>query len=1161
MAEVLRLPENECKRTAQTVRQKAIKFGRTLVGKKAVISKAIVDSWHKRKGRKVRPVEQIDGGFFERYGSGFKDNFEEDTIIAEKDIFATLNEREISRVDNDIAERTHLSYKQLLSSLLELNINELYEEVLHEILHCIGVEKSCLNQENIIEFARKAFKIDQDTHDAIYKAVIEKEAPSIMLNIEIIEGKDIKPKDANGFSDPFCTLFLSSTQQHRYNTSVKSQTLRPVWEEHFSLPVETPDDDILCVEVWDFDPAETVKEKVTKVGDIKGFKGMRRFMKEIAVTATNGKHDNEIIGVTLIPLKTIPSRGQIAWYSLEKKGKGKPQGNLLLKLSFGSEKNKQVAAQEHRHLLRVLLAYQMNAQKPEMNSWKGDFLPESSLIIQQHVAQSNIGAVDECLSQWIEYINAHVLSPVVNFKVFSDILDILVKPITTGHLSNEELKMFWQSSKKILPFCFNAIRTIRKKSAEDEQLLNQIEYVLNILRNLTFLELPNDLDLFPSDIYGWLLPCEHTRDIKSTLHDAVVHGAVDWHVHILENNKPDDFTDEGQMKLQLKIIQLLKLDLQRAIEFHDKLFIKKMQFPYVSTLFSIYEIKISEMCEPFITRICMNMKPINFEENGRFQVDNDPLAMGTSLFELYMGIQKFVDLGKNNCNVDFETNSHLVKYHLWFQQGVARWLDIAAYKAMQRIERAVELDKLVKVDTSVEYSSSAVDTLAIFYQIKVFWQQLAWPDAEGSYSFVAKIIDDICRCSVYFSDKTAYKVNNTVIENKRFEVTKEWCLAVNNIDYVKQSIRPFVNDLGITKLMDSLANYKSEISADHCKKTLDLVVDNAIDTVNNKIIDLLQTVVNKMSPEISKFLMEGAEVINTNNTHLDNLMLYLDENLCTLSKELNEENFQRILDIIVDQIATIMYNLIQNNLEKKPPTYFRNLRDSFHMLFGFLRKDNNTEYKSETIQKLEALLHLHTLDTVNLIHEYYLERLQKQKEMQDANEGVLTVKLIFINNVLKVDILNANGIKAMDSNGFSDPFIKVRLLPKDKFQHATKPTTAVQKKTLYPLFDECFKIPLTPEQRSEENGLVMFIVKDQDFMGMTNEFVSETFVHFKDIPFTQLENDLGSVPQIRLKLTSPKSLDSTILKALDTRSTDKLAKEFLKREKIKIAASNSTPKK
>lgn len=104
-------------------------------------------------------------------------------------------------------------------------------------------------------------------------------------------------------------------------------------------------------------------------------------------------------------------------------------------------------------------------------------------------------------------------------------------------------------------------------------------------------------------------------------------------------------------------------------------------------------------------------------------------------------------------------------------------------------------------------------------------------------------------------------------------------------------------------------------------------------------------------------------------------------------------------------------------------------------------------------------------------------------------------------------------------------------------------------------------------------------------MGMTNEFISEAFVHFKDIPSTPLENDLGSVPQIRLILTSPKSmgnfypprwqykyptnlilfiyflLDSKVLQALDTRLADKVAKDFLKREKIKVNISNSTPKK
>lgn len=57
------------------------------------------------------------------------------------------------------------------------------------------------------------------------------------------------------------------------------------------------------------------------------------------------------------------------------------------------------------------------------------------------------------------------------------------------------------------------------------------------------------------------------------------------------------------------------------------------------------------------------------------------------------------------------------KYHIWFHLGVAHWLDIAMYKAMQRIEKAVDLDELIPVDASVKYSSSAVDTLSIFYQV------------------------------------------------------------------------------------------------------------------------------------------------------------------------------------------------------------------------------------------------------------------------------------------------------------------------------------------------------------------------------------------------------------------------------------------------------------
>lgn len=62
-------------------------------------------------------------------------------------------------------------------------------------------------------------------------------------------------------------------------------------------------DDTLCIEVWDFDPAESVKEKLGKIFGVKGVRGIRKLVKEIAVTAATGQHENELVGKAKIPLK------------------------------------------------------------------------------------------------------------------------------------------------------------------------------------------------------------------------------------------------------------------------------------------------------------------------------------------------------------------------------------------------------------------------------------------------------------------------------------------------------------------------------------------------------------------------------------------------------------------------------------------------------------------------------------------------------------------------------------------------------------------------------------------------------------------------------------------------------------------------------------------
>lgn len=70
-----------------------------------------------------------------------------------------------------------------------------------------------------------------------------------------------------------------------------------------------------------------------------------------------------------------------------------------------------------------------------------------------------------------------------------------------------------------------------------------------------------------------------------------------------------------------------------------------------------------------------------------------------------------------------------------------------------------------------------------------------------------------------------------------------------------------------------------------------------------------------MSPSINRFLMEGAELLNQDSNSVDRLMQYLDENLVTLHSQLNPDNFDRILSIVFEKVAKIIYDLVESSLE------------------------------------------------------------------------------------------------------------------------------------------------------------------------------------------------------------------------------------------------------
>lgn len=87
---------------------------------------------------------------------------------------------------------------------------------------------------------------------------------------------------------------------------------------------------------------------------------------------------------------------------------------------------------------------------------------------------------------------------------------------------------------------------------------------------------PTNIDLFPQNLYPWITfhGEEPNCDIQGTLQDAISKGASDWLNYLIENNKSRADTALARLQNFIELLQLVRSDLQKAIEFYDKLFIE-----------------------------------------------------------------------------------------------------------------------------------------------------------------------------------------------------------------------------------------------------------------------------------------------------------------------------------------------------------------------------------------------------------------------------------------------------------------------------------------------------------------------------------------------------------------------------------------------------------
>jgi len=82
-----------------------------------------------------------------------------------------------------------------------------------------------------------------------------------------------------------------------------------------------------------------------------------------------------------------------------------------------------------------------------------------------------------------------------------------------------------------------------------------------------------------------------------------------------------------------------------------------------------------------------------------------------------------------------------------------------------------------------------------------------------------------------------------------------------------------------------------------------------------------------------------------------------------------------------------------------------NLHETLKILVGFFKQGEgkNDTNNAEILKQIEHLLLLHGMETWELIHQYHLERREEQRAMEVASHGLLTVRMQFVEDLLRIE--------------------------------------------------------------------------------------------------------------------------------------------------------------
>ncbi|XP_068118061.1 protein unc-13 homolog D isoform X2 [Hyperolius riggenbachi] len=851
--------------------------------------------------------------------------------------------------------------------------NLLYGEALYTLIHRMGVPEAehIFDSDQLYEYLQMAFNMDPAEHEAMFQSVKALEPPVFCVKVTVKEAKGILGKDVSGFSDPYCLLGIESRSYSRdvspnpdkkqkqkavvrntlpedqtHRTQIKVQTLNPVWNETFIMEIEDMEHARFQMDMWDSDDVESAR---TKLGDLTDLHGLKRIFKD----ARKDKGQDDFLGNVVLRVQDLKCK-EDRWYHLEPRTETYPdRGQCHLQFLLTHKKRstmltKQPSYVTHRQLLQQFVRHEITRHQAAGSAWDGEISPHGTTILYLHATQKDLSEFHQGLAQWLAY------SKLYQSLEFSS--SCLLHHITTieylwvqGRLQEEQKKELAESFDALLQYGVSLIQRHRivfplSTSRSIDRLQGLLRVLIQMCKTKAFREL-----------------CSTEPNLQDRITEAIKTGTHEWFDMKKQHLQPMIQGYEENLKSLVNLVADTTTDLQSCHKFLNKCFINTIKVDVFSLAFYELEQLVSQY-------VLSQIPPANHSSRQQ---------LSEPLYQLYLTLCELHNL--HNYLPNRETPLPLSECHRWFADSLPSWLYKAYSTALERVQRAVQIDLLVPLSDMQKHSASTVDLSTCFTQIGRTWQQLAWPDPEEAFMIMVKFTEDMCRIAITYCTMIKRRAEELSDKGDAAQAANKLCLIVNNIEQLRLIVQSLPEKLDWKSLERRISEV---ISSEQFQHTLHDQLKTAVACLDREIRGVVQSLAQKLDAGIAKHLHSIAKASDSRdpNDCIIPLMKFLESELQYMNQNLVQENFNCLLSLLWSHILAVISSLCAQTIAS--PRYYqrlhaalKNLESCFHAEGCGLSQES---LHTGTFITLEQDLDLCSCNTQRLMERYYQQRIQQQ---------------------------------------------------------------------------------------------------------------------------------------------------------------------------------------